>query len=331
VSHLQVDELAFELRLSRRRKTLEITVDRGGELVLSAPIGVTEACLCQFVREKRFWIYQKLTEKAQRQRTVPRKQYVDGEGFLYLGRSYRLKRVDDQKEPLKLIGGRFCLRRDAVGEARTHFIRWYSERGRDWLTGKMAEHASRMEVAPAGVRVQELGYRWGSCGKGRWLYFHWKTILLPRTGLGGAIEMAQRLRRSIAIRRFVMRGTGDVLSPITISVGVAESRSNVVPLLKDARAPERYAHVVESEVDLVVQDVATRGQARVAAANRRFLADDGRLALAIKARSEDVTADPETVYDRVLETLEADYEVLESASLSPQHADHLAVVATPQR
>ena len=29
------------------------------------------------------------------------------------------------------------------------------------------------------VRVQDLGYRWGSCGKGGWLYFHWKTILLP--------------------------------------------------------------------------------------------------------------------------------------------------------
>ena len=29
------------------------------------------------------------------------------------------------------------------------------------------------------MRVQDLGYRWGSCGKGDWLYFHWKTILLP--------------------------------------------------------------------------------------------------------------------------------------------------------
>lgn len=36
-----------------------------------------------------------------------------------------------------------------------------------------------MEVRPAGLRVQDLGYRWGSCGKGAWLYFHWKTILLP--------------------------------------------------------------------------------------------------------------------------------------------------------
>jgi len=34
-------------------------------------------------------------------------------------------------------------------------------------------------LSPAGVKVQDLGYRWGSCGKGNWLYFHWKTILLP--------------------------------------------------------------------------------------------------------------------------------------------------------
>jgi predicted metal-dependent hydrolase len=36
-----------------------------------------------------------------------------------------------------------------------------------------------MEVNPTGLRVQDLGYRWGSCGKGEVLYFHWKTILLP--------------------------------------------------------------------------------------------------------------------------------------------------------
>ena len=113
-------------------------------------------------------------------------------------------------------------------------------------------------------------------------------------------------------------------------VRVAEGRPNVVPLLKDARAPETYAHVVEADVDLVVQDVATRGQAAVAAANRRFLAADGRLALAVKARSEDVAAEPEAVYDRVLDELRADYDVLETAALSPDHADHLAVVATPR-
>ena len=63
--------------------------------------------------------------------------------------------------------------------AREHFIRWYSERARIWLPARVAEYESRMEVKPAGVKVQDLGYRWGSCGKGHWLYFHWKSILLP--------------------------------------------------------------------------------------------------------------------------------------------------------
>ncbi|MFP8952518.1 fibrillarin-like rRNA/tRNA 2'-O-methyltransferase [Natrialbaceae archaeon A-arb3/5] len=110
----------------------------------------------------------------------------------------------------------------------------------------------------------------------------------------------------------------------------AAARSRLFPLLKDARKPETYAHVVESNVDVIVQDVATRGQARVALENRRFLADDGRLLLAVKARSEDVTRDPADVFDDVSTTLEEGYEIDETARLEPYHADHLGVVARPR-
>lgn len=176
---LKVDDLQFVVRHSVRRRTLQITVDRDGALLLSAPPDVGEAVLRAFVMDKRFWIYTKLAEKDRLQRLVPRKQYVGGEGFLYLGRSFRLKLVDTQDVPLKLAAGRFCLRRDALPAAREHFVRWYSERARAWLSSRVANYQSRMEAAPAGVRVQDLGYRWGSCGKGDWLYFHWKAILLP--------------------------------------------------------------------------------------------------------------------------------------------------------
>ena len=181
MTRLEVDDLEFEVRLSDRRKTLQVTVDRAGELVLAAPRGADETKLRDFVRAKRYWIYKKLAEKEQLQRPIPRKEYVSGEGFLYLGRSYMLRIVEIQNEPLKLLNGRFCLRRDEVDHCREHFIRWYSSRGRGWLAAKANEYSSRMEVNPAGVKVQDLGYRWGSCGKGNWLYFNWKSMLLPRT------------------------------------------------------------------------------------------------------------------------------------------------------
>ena len=117
--------------------------------------------------------------------------------------------------------------------------------------------------------------------------------------------------------------------PVRDLLDVAESRGNLFPLLADARKPETYGHVVESGLDVVVQDVATRGQATVARRNRRFLRDDGRLLLAIKARSEDVTADPEDVFAESLSALRADYEVLATERLDRYHEDHLGVVARP--
>ncbi|WP_123537518.1 fibrillarin-like rRNA/tRNA 2'-O-methyltransferase [Halosimplex salinum] len=109
----------------------------------------------------------------------------------------------------------------------------------------------------------------------------------------------------------------------------AEPRGNLFPLLKDARKPETYAHVVEP-VDVIVQDVATRGQAKVATANATFLREDGRLLMAVKARSEDVTRDPGDVFEDVLEELESTYEILETRRLAPHHDDHLGIVATPR-
>ncbi|WP_265111828.1 fibrillarin-like rRNA/tRNA 2'-O-methyltransferase [Halosolutus halophilus] len=110
----------------------------------------------------------------------------------------------------------------------------------------------------------------------------------------------------------------------------AESRPRLFPLLKDARKPETYAHVVESDVDVIVQDVATRGQARVALENARFLTDDGRLLLAVKARSEDVTRDPDDVFADVRAELADGYELLEDRRLDQYHTDHLGIVARPR-
>ena len=120
---------------------------------------------------------------------------------------------------------------------------------------------------------------------------------------------------------FAPRPTRDLLT-------VAEDRQNLFPLLKDARQPESYAHVVEP-VDVIIQDVAIRGQADVALANKQFLKDDGRLVLSVKARSEDVTRDPDAVFAEVKERLADGYTIRYAESLEPFHDDHFGVVAEP--
>ena len=107
------------------------------------------------------------------------KQFVQGEGFLYLGRSYRLNLVEEQEQPLKFYHGRFHLSKSNIDDARKLFIDWYVAKGLKWLEAKANEFRNRLSVEFSSIKVRDLGYRWGSCGKGQVLYFHWKTILLP--------------------------------------------------------------------------------------------------------------------------------------------------------
>lgn len=177
---LVVDDLQFEVRRSPRRKSVQVTVDRGGELVLSAPEGCSVGTMEDFVREKRFWIYTKLAEKERlRSDPPPAKECVTGEGFPYLGRHYRLLVVDTQDVPVKLKRGRFKLRRSDAGNGHEHMRRWYMQHAEPWLSARVERFHRRVGVEPSGVVVRDLGHRWGSCGKGGKLYFHWRSILLP--------------------------------------------------------------------------------------------------------------------------------------------------------
>ncbi len=114
--------------------------------------------------------------------------------------------------------------------------------------------------------------------------------------------------------------------PMRDLLAVTDSRPNLFPLLKDARKPVEYAHIVEP-VDVVIQDVATRGQARVALENSQFLDAGGLLIVAFKARSEDVTEPPESVFSRLCSELETEYDILTRERLEPYHQDHLGVIA----
>lgn len=177
------DDLTLELREIPNRCTLEIIVDRDGSLALATPPAVPMEALGQFVDEHRVWIYTKLEEKQTQARPKFPREYVSGEGFPYLGRSYRLKLVDGvgHQPPLRLYRSRFELRRDVLPEARDHFIRWYTIHLRPVLDRQIAALSHRIGAEPREVHIQDLGYRWASCNKHRHLYFHWRMTMLPHS------------------------------------------------------------------------------------------------------------------------------------------------------
>lgn len=176
---LVVDDLAFNVRRSDRRRTMQITVDRGGELILSVPTTCPTTTMERFVHEKRFWVYARLAEKEALHTATPTKAFVTGESFPYLGKHYRLQLVSQQDAPVKLEAGRLRMRRAEAPHGAKHLRTWYSARASAWLSRRVQLLAPRVGRDPSSVVVQDLGYRWGSCSKNERINFHWKTILLP--------------------------------------------------------------------------------------------------------------------------------------------------------
>jgi hypothetical protein len=131
------------------------------------------------VRGSREWLRRKLQRKAALRAPLPAKEYVSGEGFLYLGRSHRLLLVAHQAKPLSLRAGRFCLLRSEAPRGREHFVRWYMEHGQRWLEPRVSGLSSRLRRQPSGMKVRDLGSRWASCGRKGMLHFHWAAMTLP--------------------------------------------------------------------------------------------------------------------------------------------------------
>ena len=197
--------------------------------------------------------------------------------------------------------------RRVYGERLFH---WEGVEYREWVPARSKLAAALMkglEELPVkeGDRILYLGAATGTTPS------HVSDIVGPGGVIFG-VEFAPRVMREFVV--------------------VAEERSNLYPILGDARFPEKYRHIVGT-VDGIYADVAQPEQASLVAHNARFfLRDGGYLLLAIKARSIDVTKEPSEVYKREIETLQENgFEIVDVVHLEPYDKDHAMVYARYRR
>jgi predicted metal-dependent hydrolase len=80
----------YEL-IKQDRKTLSLTVMPDLKIILKVPRSVEHERIDTFLKKKWFWLEKQLRFFKKYQRKVYKKEYISGEGFLYLGKQYTLK------------------------------------------------------------------------------------------------------------------------------------------------------------------------------------------------------------------------------------------------
>lgn len=156
-----------------------------------------------------------------------------------------------------------------------------------------------IHIAP-GSKVLYLGASSGTTVS------HVSDIVGP-TGIVYAVEFSHRSGRDL--------------------INVAKKRTNIIPIIEDARHPQKYRMLV-GMVDVIFADVAQPDQARIVALNAHyFLKNTGNVVISIKANCIDSTVPAETVFAREVKKMQEEkIKPKEQLTLEPYERDHALVV-----
>ena len=101
-------------------------------------------------------------------------------------------------------------------------------------------------------------------------------------------------------------------------------KTNIVPILEDARFPESYGWV--GKVDLLYIDIAQRDQVEILKRNTIFLKEGCYFMMALKAKAIDSVRNVEEIYAEVLKDMKGDFKIIETIELEPYERDHLFII-----
>ncbi|MGI6412577.1 MAG: M48 family metallopeptidase [Syntrophomonadaceae bacterium] len=173
----------FELSYSRR-KTIAISVEAPGRVSVKAPLGLSEDEIINRVKSKARWIVQKLYEVKNVKTIAVKKEFVNGESFMYLGRNYSLQLIMDtkmRKPRVKLYQGKFMVATPSREEEpiKKAMLNWYRKKAREQINERIKYYQPKVGVQPARITVKEQKKRWGSCSSRGNLNFNWRAVMAP--------------------------------------------------------------------------------------------------------------------------------------------------------
>lgn len=205
--------------------------------------------------------------------------------------------VDGKIATKNLVPGRQVYGERLVKEGKKEYRLWDPNRSK--LAAAIVKGISNVPI-DVGMTILYLGAAHGTTVS------HISDII-SKSGLIYAVEISERCFNEL--------------------VPVCKERSNIVPILADARFPEKYG--IFDTVDLVYCDIADRHQTEIATDNcKKFLKPNGFLMLAIKTRSIDVSESPKKVVNNEIRKLkQLGFDVLDWKMLDPFEKDHGFVVA----
>ena len=159
-----------------RRKTLAITVDAFGRLIVRAPLHCSEQRIFAFLAEKESWIVRKISEKKGAGIELP-PENLHGYSMMILGKQCTIYVVDTPNIAYDGEKGRVYV---PLKNPKEYLVKWLKENAKRIFTQVTADTAKRMGVTYKSVGINSARSRWGSCTGENGIHYTFRLLYAPK-------------------------------------------------------------------------------------------------------------------------------------------------------
>lgn len=171
------------------RKTLAIEVYPDSSVVIKAPIGTGLDEIRKKVVKRARWIIKQQQFFRQFDPRTPARQFVGGETHLYLGKQFRLKIIEGDRDSVKLSRGYFHV--EIKHSASQDHIRlllntWYVEKAAATFNSSFERcwpYFEQLGLRKPRIQTRRMKKRWGSLSRGGQLTLNSDLIRAPKESI----------------------------------------------------------------------------------------------------------------------------------------------------
>jgi len=173
-----MNQIKIDKIIRSRRKSIALVISPDATLVVRAPLWISLEYIKNLVFKKRFWIRKKQQQVLRNGGLARAKEFTDGEEFLYLGETYKLR--IQNREDIKLADYLYFPEKH-LNLGRAKMIEWYRERAREIITERANWYSQMTGWKFKSISITTAKRRWGSCGPNGSINFSFRLVMAPRS------------------------------------------------------------------------------------------------------------------------------------------------------
>ena len=156
------------------RKTLALVIDSEANLIVRAPLHISDREIDDFIARKKRWILDKQQQVSAFGEKHTPVTVATGDSILYLGNTYTI--IHEPVAEISITGTTMSI---PEGYGMDEVICWLRNEASTIIQERVERYANIMGVSFLSVKMSEAKARWGSCSTKNNLNFAWRLIMCP--------------------------------------------------------------------------------------------------------------------------------------------------------